>query len=178
MPKSHVPFGPNGEQQIKHNSPSWVKAWSVGHKSSPIFSYTTMTYSQSNLRCVAQSTFLISCIFGKLLENISYILGHDGKPCDQNLPSSQYSTRIFMNFVSICVTWYAAKIHASCMLFESYKVAFTNTSTSFRYYSFMLIEVWLYGSMSSIEFRHSFFHLTSLYECLFQCLLLIVSFLF
>ncbi len=143
MPKSHIPYGPHGEQQIKHNSPFWAKAWSVDQKSSPIFYYTTMTYSQSTSRCVAESTLLVSCICGKLLGYISYILGHDGKPCYQDLPFSQYSTRIFMNFASICVTWYATKIHASCMLFELYKVAFTNTSTFFQYYSFMLIEVWL-----------------------------------
>ncbi len=44
VPKSHVPSSPNEKQQIRHNSPFWMKGWVVGHKSSPIFSNTTLTY--------------------------------------------------------------------------------------------------------------------------------------
>jgi hypothetical protein len=142
VPKIHAPSSPNGEQQIKHNSPFCGKGSSVGHKSSPIFSNMVVTYSQSNSRCVAQFIFAFFCIFGKLLGNILDILGHDVKSCDRNLPSSHYSTYIFTSSTSICVVQDVAKIHARCMWFEICLVTFTNVSTSFWYYSCMSINVW------------------------------------
>jgi hypothetical protein len=58
------------------------------------------------------------------------ILGHDVKLCDQNLPSSWYSTCILTSSTSIYVIQDATKIHASCMLLEFRWVAFTNASAS------------------------------------------------
>ncbi len=103
VPKIHVPFGPNEEQQITH-SPFYVKHWGVCHKSFPI-SFTWQWHSQSNLGCVPQSMLALSCIFGKLLKNISNIMGHDVKPCDYNLPFSRYFVFIFTSFASIYVAW-------------------------------------------------------------------------
>jgi hypothetical protein len=124
--------------------PILCEGWGVGHKSSPIFSKTTMKYSQSKSRWVGRSKFLVWCNFSKLLKNISDILGHDVKLCDWNFPSSQYSTWIHMNSTSIYLAWYALEIPANfCILFEFNKVAFMNISTSFQYCSFMLIKVWL-----------------------------------
>jgi hypothetical protein len=65
MPKICASFGPNGEQQINHNSPFCVKGWSVGHKSS-LFLNTAMTYSQLSSRCVTNlclhsPTSLVKC---------------------------------------------------------------------------------------------------------------------
>jgi hypothetical protein len=52
LPKIHAPSSPNGEQQIRHNSPLCVKGWCVGHKSSLVFFYTVMTYSQLHSKCI------------------------------------------------------------------------------------------------------------------------------
>jgi hypothetical protein len=41
VPKIHAPFGPNGEQQIRHSSPFW----GLGHKISLVFSSRMVTYS-------------------------------------------------------------------------------------------------------------------------------------
>jgi hypothetical protein len=112
-----------------------------GPQKFPIFFGMEMTYSQSNLRCVAQSMFAFSYIFGKLLINILNILGHDVKPCDQNLPSSQYFTCILMNSTSICIAQDVAKIYAFCMWFKFCLVAFKNALTSLQYYSFMSIHI-------------------------------------
>jgi hypothetical protein len=73
-----------------------------------------------------------ACIFGKLLGNISNILGHDVKPYDQNIPFSWYSAWIFMSSPSICVVQDVAKIHPSYMLFEFRRLTFTNVLASFR----------------------------------------------
>ncbi len=143
VPKSHVPCGPNWEQQIKHSSPFCMKGWSVGHKSSLIFSTIVVIYSQSSSRCVAQFMFPISYIFGKLSRNISDILDHDVKPCGQNVLFSWYFACIFISFPYVRIAWNVAKIHVSWLLPEFHWVAFTNISTSFRYYSFMSINIWL-----------------------------------
>jgi hypothetical protein len=143
VPKSHVPFGPNGEQQIKHSSLICMKGWSVGHKSSLIFSTILLIHSQSSLKCVEQFMLTIFYIFGKLSWNISNILGHDVKPCGQNVLVSWYFVCIFINFTYICVAWNATKIHVSWLLLEFHWVAFTNFSASLRYYSFVSINIWL-----------------------------------
>ncbi len=78
MPKIDAPSSLNGEQQIRHSSPFFVKGWCVGHKISLVFFDMVVTHSQLSLGCVA--TFF--SIFGKLSGNISNILGHDVKPCD------------------------------------------------------------------------------------------------
>jgi len=143
VPKSHVPFGPNGEQQIKHNSPFCMKGWGVGHKSSLIFSTIVVIHSQSSLKCVAQFMLPIYYIFGKLSWNISNIPGHDVKPCGQNVLFSWYFTWIFISFTYIYVAWLATKIHVSWLLLEFHWVAFTNISASLRYYSFVSINIWL-----------------------------------
>jgi len=43
VPNYHAPFSPNGEQQIMHSFPFYMKVWGVGHKNSPNVFYTTMT---------------------------------------------------------------------------------------------------------------------------------------
>ncbi len=103
VPKSHVLFGPNGEQQIKHSSPIRMKGWSVGHKSSLIFSTIILIHSQSSLRCVQQFMLTISYIFSKLSWNISNILGHDVKPCGRKVLVSWYFVCIFINFTYVYV---------------------------------------------------------------------------
>jgi hypothetical protein len=118
MPKSYPPSSLNGEQQIRHSFPFCVKGWSLGHKSFFIFSNTTVTYSKSSSRCVAQSMHLLSYIYSKLSRNISDIFGHDVKLCDWNLSSSWYFVCILTSFIFIYVTWDAAKIHANCMLLK------------------------------------------------------------
>jgi len=65
MPKIHAPFGPNGEQQIKHSSPFCMKGWSWATRI-PFFFYTAMTYSQLSSRCVTNlclhfPTSLVKC---------------------------------------------------------------------------------------------------------------------
>jgi hypothetical protein len=49
---------------------------------------------------------------------LTKILGHDVKPCDQNLGSSWYYVWIHTCSTSICVAQDAPKIHVSSMLFE------------------------------------------------------------
>jgi hypothetical protein len=116
-----------------------------------------VTYSQSSSWCVTQFMLPLFCIFGKLLGNILDIRGHDVKPCDQYLPSSQYSACIVMNFASICVVQNVAKIHARCMWFKFCFVTFINVLVYFWYCSFMSINVWWWCSMSSTKFKCSFF---------------------
>ncbi len=83
-------------------SPLLVNGWGEGQRSSPIFSKVLVRYSHSILRCIGQSTFLISYIFGKLsIKNLN-ILNHDVKECDQNfLSSKKKSIWMHINSTSI-----------------------------------------------------------------------------
>jgi hypothetical protein len=91
VPKIHVSFGSNGEQKIRHSSPFCMKGWGVGHKSS-LFFLIRQWQIPNRAQDVSPNLYLHFPPSGKLLENVSYILGHDVKPCDQNLPSSWYSS--------------------------------------------------------------------------------------
>jgi hypothetical protein len=122
---------PNGEQKIKHSSPFCMKHWNAGHKSSFVYFYMTVTYFQLNLGCVIQFMFAFFCIIDKLSRNISNILSHDVKSCDQNFPSSWYFACILTNSASIYVVQDVAKIHARWMWLEFHWVVFTNVSTFF-----------------------------------------------
>jgi len=88
MLNCHELSSPYELQQITHWSPLLVNHLGVGQRYSPIFIKMVVIYSHSNLRCINQSMLLIYCIFYKLSINISNILGHDVKPCDQKKLSS------------------------------------------------------------------------------------------
>ncbi len=97
----------------------------------PFFSDKIVAYSQLNFECVAQSTFLVFCIFDKLSRKKLDIVGYD----DQTMclePPIFMLFHLHLNFtISICEAWDDAKIHTNCMLFEFYCIAFTNASTFF-----------------------------------------------
>jgi len=126
VPRIHAPSSPNGEQQIKH-SPHFTWSIKVWATKVPHFFLHNNDIFLLNLGCVTQSMFTFFYIFSKLLWNISHILGHDVKLCDQNLPFSWYSIFSFTSFASIYIAWYVAKIHARCMWFEFRLVTFTHT---------------------------------------------------
>jgi hypothetical protein len=96
--------------------------------------------------------------FWKLSKKISNIFGHDVKFCGQNILSSWCSIWIWTNFTSICIIQNAPKMHVNCIFFYVSWVTLINTLTSLRYYSFMSIKVWWQCSMSSMEFKCSFFN--------------------
>ncbi len=139
--KIYSPSTLNGEQQIRHSS-HFAWRFEVWATKIPLFFLTRQWYIPNRVQDVSPNLCLFSYIFGKLLENIVNILGHDVKLCDWNLPSSWYSTYIFTSSTPISIARDVTKIHARCMWFEFCWLAFINTSTSFQYCSFMLINIW------------------------------------
>jgi hypothetical protein len=118
------------------------------------------------LGCIAQFMFAFSTILGKLSWNILDILGHDVKPCDQNLPSSQYFSCFLTNFACICIVWNVAKIHARCMWFEFHLVAFTNVSTYILILFFHINQHLMVALNVFYRIWAFFFCFSGLHECL------------